>query len=134
MHETTFLEAYPFGRRTAEVQSIGITSVIASMILNHEGAGPIAWWRALRSFDPSRSSLKLFVEQVIASQVTSVPRFQGAPNCRPVFFNAPAVMAYEATELPRNAGRVLVALSNRNRRLGCPLIDQAPLLDCFVSG
>jgi DNA-directed RNA polymerase specialized sigma24 family protein len=89
--------------------------------------------RAFPSFDPSRSSLRTFVERVIVSRVTSVLRLQHAAKRKPVFFDAPAVMEYEPIEVRVDVERVLAAVSD-DRRLACLLVDHTPGLCCFVAG
>jgi DNA-directed RNA polymerase specialized sigma24 family protein len=136
MHYTTFLEAYPFSRRAAEVRSIATASANGPMILDREDVEQqaiVGLWRAFPSFDPSRSSWRTFVERVIASRVTSVLRFHHAAKCRPVFFDTPATMEYEPIEVRIDVERVLDALLD-DRCLACLLVDHTPGLCCFVAG
>ncbi len=136
MHDTTLLEAYPFARRATEVRSMASASASGPMILDRkdvEQEAIVGLWRALPSFDPFRSSLRTFVELVIASRVTSVLRFQHAAKSKPVFCDAPAVMEYEPMEVRVDVERVLAALSD-DRRLACLLVDHTPGLCCFVAG
>jgi RNA polymerase sigma factor (sigma-70 family) len=137
MHDTTLLEAYPFAPRAAKVRSIATASAIGPMILDREDVEQeaiVGLWRALRSFAPSRSSLRTFIERVMASRVTSVLRLQHAAKRQLVFFDAPAVAEYEPMEVRFDVERVLAALSDRDRRLTDRLADHTPGLCGFVAG
>jgi DNA-directed RNA polymerase specialized sigma24 family protein len=136
MHDTTLLEAYPLACLAAKVRSIASASATGSMILDREDVEQEAivdLWRALPSFDPSRSSSRPIVELVIASRVTSVLRLQHVAKRKPAFCDAPAVMEYEPMEVRVDVERVLAALSD-DRRLACLLVDHTPGLCCFVAG
>jgi DNA-directed RNA polymerase specialized sigma24 family protein len=136
MHDTTLPEAYPFARRAVEVRSFATASAIGPMIRDRkdvEQEAIVGLWRALPSFDPSKSSLRTFVERVIASWVTSVLRFQHAAKRKPVFFGTHTVMEYEPIEVRVDVERVLAAVSD-DRRLPCLLVHHAPGLCCCVAG
>jgi RNA polymerase sigma factor (sigma-70 family) len=75
--ESTFQEAYPCARRAAQVHSTAAVLSRAFPLADREDIEQealTACWRALPRFDPSRSSLRTFVERVIANKIASLGR------------------------------------------------------------
>ena len=75
--EQMFLDAIPFAVRAARVRSASVIAVCSPAILAWEDLAQevlIAVWHALTHFDPSRASLRTYVERVAASKIASILR------------------------------------------------------------
>lgn len=124
-----FPQAYPFALKAARSQAW--EAVIRGWAIPEdrkdlEQEGLLACWRALASFEPSRASLRTFMERVVAARLASVWR---ARRCRPSFQSldrhehdkndtwAPNV------ELRSDVRRVLTSMETDDRRLVILLVD-----------
>jgi DNA-directed RNA polymerase specialized sigma24 family protein len=72
-----FLAVYPVARRAAEVRTcaaVARTTVARADRENLEQEALLAVWRALPHYNPSRASLRTFVERVAANRIASLLR------------------------------------------------------------
>jgi RNA polymerase sigma-70 factor, ECF subfamily len=88
-----------------------------------------ASWRALPQFDPSRASLRTFLERVIANRLASVRRYR---NCRPRFepLNTHQCAIGDGwaqrIELHSDLSRALAALQESDRLIALALAQYSP--------
>ncbi len=77
MPEAAFQQAYPIALRAAQVRSAACVATAGLPAAEREDLEQEAlmWvWRALPHYDPSRSSLRTFIERVIANRFASLLR------------------------------------------------------------
>jgi DNA-directed RNA polymerase specialized sigma24 family protein len=75
MHDHLFARAYPLARRAAAVRSAAAIALVPSANREDlEQQVTIALWLALSCYDPSRASLRTFVERVAANRMASLIR------------------------------------------------------------
>jgi len=131
MLEAVFVKAYSFARRAAEVRSA------AAMFTNHpasvdredlEQEAMVGLWRALPKYDPSRASLRTFVECVIATKIASVLRAQRVLRRVPDYDAPPQRLgqAIASIELRSDVEGVLAVLSDGDRQLALLLVEHTP--------
>jgi RNA polymerase sigma factor (sigma-70 family) len=75
MHDHAFARAYKLVRRVAAVRSAAAIALVPSASReDFEQHVVIALWLAISSYDPSRASLRTFVERVAANRIASLMR------------------------------------------------------------
>jgi len=77
MVEPTFEQAYPIALRAAKVRATAAVVTGAIPLADREDfeqEGLTACWRALPQFDPTRASLRTFIERVVASRIATLVR------------------------------------------------------------
>ena len=77
MLEATFRQAYPMALRAARARATAAVLSGAAHLADRDDLqqeGLTALWRALPQFDPTRASLRTFMERVVASRLASVIR------------------------------------------------------------
>jgi DNA-directed RNA polymerase specialized sigma24 family protein len=75
MHDHLFARAYPLARRAAAVRAAAAMAFVPSASREDlEQQIIIAVWLAISSYDPSRASLRTFVERVSANRMASLIR------------------------------------------------------------
>jgi hypothetical protein len=77
MLETVFAEAYPIARRAAAVRSAAALSAVTGGLFDREDIeqqAMVALWKAVSRFDPSRGSLRTFVERVMGTSNLAGPK------------------------------------------------------------
>ena len=94
-----------------------------------EQEGMVACWRAIAHFNPTRASLRTFMERVVVARMASLHR---ARHCRPRFqpleddqHHVGSAWAGEI-ELRSDVQRVLDTLPERDRRLAVTLMEHNP--------
>jgi DNA-directed RNA polymerase specialized sigma24 family protein len=100
-----------------------------------EQEGLIAAWKALKHFDPSRSSLRTFIERAVANHFCSLHRDQQRQSrFRPLQDHLCLICDCRLTELELRADvhRILNKLSRADRRLAFALKDHSPTEACRV--
>ena len=132
MAEATFEQAYPLAVRAAQVRATAavLSGVIPpSDIEDFEQEGLIACWRALDQFDPTRASLRTFVERVVASRLASLAR---AARRTPMQIHLSAkgrwLVASEADEkeIQADVERLAMAFGAQDRQLVFLLLEHSP--------
>jgi RNA polymerase sigma factor (sigma-70 family) len=132
MSDAMFERIHPFARRSAQVRA---AAQVASGTISPfdredvEQEGLMACWRALPRFDPTRGSLRTFVEHVVARHLASLRR---AHLCRPRVqslnegrHQVGSAWAREI-ELRSDVQRILDALPDADRQLTLALIEHTP--------
>jgi RNA polymerase sigma factor (sigma-70 family) len=71
--ENLFVQAYPFARRSAQVHAAAVSRIDAVLLGRDDliQEALLCLWQALRSYDPTKSSLKTYSERVVTRQVAS---------------------------------------------------------------
>jgi RNA polymerase sigma-70 factor (ECF subfamily) len=127
MLDARFEEAYPLAQRVSRVHSASAAArygLAASDREDLEQEGVVACWRALARFNPTRASLRTFLECVVAKRVISLHR---ARSCRPRLQPYSIDQGYAsdawaaAVELRSDVQRVLSRLEEIDRRLAVAL-------------
>lgn len=131
MREADFAEAYPIARRAAEVRSAAAMATNHSTIVDREDLeqeAMLGLCRALPLFDPSRGSLRTFVERVIATKIASALRAQRVLRRVPAYEVPPPCFeqATAAVEFQSDLRGVLAVLSDGDRQLALLLAKQTP--------
>ncbi len=122
-----FQEIYPTIRRVAEVRAAGVARVYGlseteRKDLEQDAVSHV--WRNLDRYDASRSSLKTFVERIVANLVTSYLRHTCAWKRCPEFHNGVARSALrwdDAANLRADVRRTLRTLPPQQLRI-CRLL------------
>lgn len=132
MLDATFQVAYPLARRAAQVRATAAVRSGAVPSFDREDLeqeGLVACWRALPRFDPTRASLRTFVERVVVAHLTSLYR---ARRCRPRLqplghdqYRAADGWA-RGIELRSDVQRVLAALQDGDRQVALALMAHTP--------
>jgi RNA polymerase sigma factor (sigma-70 family) len=132
MLEAAFRQAYPLALRSARVRSAAAVvsgDVLRSEHEDLEQEGLMACWRALPHYDPTRASLRTFVESVVARHFVSLHR---ARLCRPRFQPVHESQHLVGTdwahkiELRSDVQRVLNTLPDAEQQLAVALIERTP--------
>jgi len=131
MLEAAFRQAYPLALRSAQVRSAG--AVVSGTVLladreDWEQEALAAVWRALPRYDPSRASMRTYVERVIATRFASLGR---ARRCHPRLEPLEEHHSVGLDEIPMvefrtDFHRVSASLAERDRRLAICLMDHSP--------
>lgn len=132
MFDAVFAEAYPMARRAAARRSAAAVSAVTSGLLDREDMeqqAMVALWKALSRFDPTRGSLRTFVERVIFTDAVSTLRAQRSAkrNLGNELLPSPELWdASESVELRTDLGRVLARLRAPDKKLASLLMDHTP--------
>ena len=132
MVDELFLEAYPLAQRAAEVRSAATVRLLRAIGIDREDLEQeviIAVWRALRTFDPVRASLRTFIERVVATRVSSVTRRAIAQKRTRPDFAAPlegTVKIAVTVELHVDVRRALRTLSLADQKMARLLLVYKP--------
>jgi len=128
----SFDTAYALALRAAQIRARAAVASGAIQPADRqdiEQEGLIACRRALPYFDPTRASLRTFVEHVVRAHLISLSR---ARRCRPHFqplsddqLSAGNDWAYEI-ELRSDVHRVLGSLPDTDRRIALLLMEHSP--------
>jgi RNA polymerase sigma factor (sigma-70 family) len=121
MHDHLFARAYPLARRAAAVRSAAAIALVPSASREDlEQQVMIAVWLAISCYDPSRASLRTFVERVAANRIASLLRsvHHSGRSCEVPLEKACAVAAPDGRdELRADVRRVLAGVSEFDRRI-----------------
>lgn len=128
----TFRQAYPLARRAIGARAAA--AVATRALFTHDAQDleqecMLACWQALAVFDPSRASLRTFVERVVAARLVSLHR---ARVCRPRLlpFEDDGMAAPDSwvaeIEFRSDVCHVLSALSDTDRRIVLTLAEHTP--------
>jgi len=132
MRETTFEEVHPLalrvvGARARAAVASGVVPPADREDLQQEGL--MACWRALPHFNPTRASLRTFIERVVSARMVSLHR---ARLCRLRFepldtdrYSSGCAGAQQI-DLRSDVGRVLDTLRVADQQLACALIEHTP--------
>jgi RNA polymerase sigma factor (sigma-70 family) len=132
MLEATFEQAYPMALRAVRARSMAAVASGAGVLVDREDIqqeGLVACWRALPRFDPSRASLRTFVERVVAARLSSLRRSaRRAPASEPLkvthaLFCEPTV---EPLEVRADVERVFATLAPSELELVLLLREHSP--------
>ncbi len=126
-----FVAIYPLARRSAQVRTAAAVARATIAPADREDLvqeALTAAWRAIPSYDPSRGSMRTYVELVIASRFASLmrarrrqPIVEPLESYQPVGLNGISVL-----EFWTDFKRVLALLAERDRRLATLLMDHSP--------
>jgi RNA polymerase sigma-70 factor (ECF subfamily) len=131
VREGLFEEAYPLALRAARVRAAAAVAFGGAPAGDREDLEQEALlrvWQALPRYDPTKASLRTFVERVADSRFASLLR----PRCRQVVIEplsriSPASAdGIPAVELRVDFERVLAKLSEPDRRLARLLSEHTP--------
>ncbi|MGA3027930.1 MAG: sigma-70 family RNA polymerase sigma factor [Bryobacteraceae bacterium] len=132
MRDILFERAHPLALRAAGVRARAAVASGAVQPADREDLkqeGLIACWRALPHFNPTRASLRTFIEHVVSARMVSLHR---ARRCRPRFEpleadQHPGGCAWALKiELRLDVDRVLDTLRGADRQLALALIERTP--------
>lgn len=126
-----FEDAYPLIHRAAGVRSAAAVRLAAASPADREDLEQEAFaavWQALQHYDPSRSSLRTFVEKVVANRLVSLIR---APRWK---FKIEPLKQHQvvgldgipAAEFRIDFERIAASLPDTDRRLAAFLTDHSP--------
>ena len=128
----SFEEAYPIVCRVAGARAASLAAAYCLSLderLDLEQDAALHAWRRLSVFDPTQSSLKTYIEYVVANHLTSVIRRLRAakrqipPTCwQPDYVDSDA----NAIHLRIDVSRVLRKLPQAQRRVGHMLAHSSP--------
>jgi len=132
MGETAFAEVYPLAVRAASVRARAAVASGAVPPADREDLkqeGLMACWRALPHFNPTRASLRTFIERVVSARMVSLHRGR---LCRPRFEpleadrHSSGCAWAQQIELRSDVGRLLDTLRVADRQLARALIERTP--------
>ncbi len=132
MVEATFLEAYPIALRAAQVRATAAVVAGAIPVTDREDfeqEGVVACLHALPRFDPSRASLRTFIERVVAARLASViRRTRRSPELVPVdaLCRFPVIGDDGRREVRMSIDGVLESLHEEDRELVGLLLEVSP--------
>lgn len=131
MSNTIFERAYPLAVRAAQVRSAAAVATSGVPVHDREDLEQemvLGVWRALPRYDPSRASLRTFIERVIANRFASLLRarrrqlkvesFEGQ--------NLGTRDGIPALEFRTDVQRVVGSLAERDRRLVLRMMAHSP--------
>jgi RNA polymerase sigma factor (sigma-70 family) len=126
-----FLAIYPLARRAAEVRTAAAVARATVVPADREDLAQealVAVWRALPHYNPSRASLRTFVERVIATRFASLMRTRRRkPALEPLEHYQPVGLdGIPALEFRADFQLVSASLAERDRRLATLLLDHSP--------
>jgi DNA-directed RNA polymerase specialized sigma24 family protein len=126
-----FLTIDPLARRAAKVRAAA--AVARAMVApadreDVEQESLVAVWRALPHYDPSRASLRTFVERVVATRFASLMRvWRRQPALVPLEGHQPVGLdGIPVLEFRTDFQLVSESLAERDRRLATLLLDHSP--------
>jgi RNA polymerase sigma factor (sigma-70 family) len=128
----SFEDAYPIMRRVAGARAASLAEIYGLSLderLDLEQDAALHVWRRLGIFDPSQSSLKTFVEYVVANHLTSaIRRLRAAKRQVPPTWRSPDYVdsGADAIHLQIDVARVLGKLPEAQRRVGLMLARKPP--------
>jgi RNA polymerase sigma factor (sigma-70 family) len=129
--QALFQAIYSMARRAAGVRSAAVALATVAPYdredLQQEALAAV--WRALPSYDPSRASLRTFVERVVASRVCSFVRSANRrPTSQPLDLNSDHGVHSDIGqhELRTDIERLLMTISDSDRRLALLLMEHTP--------
>ena len=130
-----FMAVYPLARRAAEVR----TATIVCQVEDREDLvqeALAAVWHALQFFDPSRASLRTFVERIVANRVASLMRTR---RRQPVFevlqeHHLLGLDGIPTAEFRIDFQKVAASLSEPDRRFAESLLEHRPTEACRAMG
>jgi RNA polymerase sigma factor (sigma-70 family) len=131
MPDQVFEQAYSMACRAARARLAAVVSMGAlprQDCEDWEQEALMAVWRALQRFDPSRASLRTFVEMVVAARFASLMRTR---RCRPALeplddYQPVGLDGIPALEFRTDFQRVSASLAERDRGLAALLVDHSP--------
>lgn len=132
MVEATFEQAYPLALRAAQVRATAAVLSGAARNADRDDLqqeGLNACWRALPHFDPTRASLRTFIERVVAARLASVVRSaRRVPVHVPLNEAGPQPVDSESAELELRADlwQIVSSLHSGDRGLILILLDHSP--------
>jgi RNA polymerase sigma factor (sigma-70 family) len=126
-----FLDIYPLARRAAHMRSavaVAVASVAPADREDWEQEALTAVWRALPRYDPSRASLRTFVERVVTSRFASLLRaHRSKPKLEPLEeYHSVGLDVIPEVEFRTDFHSVSTSLSERDRLLATLLVDHSP--------
>jgi RNA polymerase sigma factor (sigma-70 family) len=131
MREALFESAHPLATRSAQSRSrsaVARGAIPESERRDLEQEALSAVWKALPHYNPSRASLRTFVERVVATRLASLMRARRRrPTLVPLDDYQPvALNGIPALEFQTDFHRVSASLVERDRRLASMLADRSP--------
>ncbi len=131
MSEAVFERAYPLALRSARVRSAAAVVSGGVMVADREDLEQealLAVWRALQSFDPSRASLRTFIERVVAARFTSLMRARRFwPTAEPIEeHHQIGLDGIPTVEFHMDLQWACAGLNEADRRLAMLLSDLSP--------
>jgi len=130
LNRDIFLEAGPLARRAAQVRSARAVRLLRAIGLDRadlEQEALISVWRAVSRFDPSRASLRTYVERIVESTVTTVLRRTCTQKRTPkAMSHSEPLQILVNIELRMDLDRILNGISANDRRLARLLAEHTP--------
>lgn len=131
VRDQIFAHAYPMARPAAGVRSaaaVALATVVPSGREDLEQEELAAVWRALPRYDPSRASLRTFVERVVAARFASLMRARRwQPSLEPLEeYHLVGLGGIPVLEFRTDFQRVSASLAERDRRLSAFPLDHSP--------
>ncbi len=126
-----FMAVLPLAVRAAEVRTSAAVAQAQVAPADREDLNQealVAVWRALPHYDPSRASLRTFVERVIATRFASLMRSRRRqPSFVPLEGHQPVGLdGIPVLEFRTDFQLVSESLAERDRRLATLLLDHSP--------
>lgn len=126
-----FLAVLPLARRASEVRTSAAVAQANVEPADREDMnqeGLVAVWRALPRYDPSRASLRTFVERVLTTRFASLVRSRRRRRkLEPlVEHHSVGLDGIPGVEFRTDFHRVSASLAERDRRLATLLLDHSP--------
>jgi len=132
MLESTFQQAYPLALRAAQVRATAAVLSGTAQTADREDLqqdGLTACWRALPRFDPTRASLRTFIERVVAAHLASIARSaRQVPAHVPLEAagHQPVEFGFGDIEFQADMQRVFYSLHSCDRQLVLVLLEHTP--------
>jgi RNA polymerase sigma factor (sigma-70 family) len=128
---TQFMAVLPLALRAAEVRTSAAVARAQMAPADREDVNQealVAVWKALPHYDPSRASLRTFVEWVIATRFASLMRSRRIqPALAPLEGHQPIGLdGIPVLEFRTDFQIVSESLAERDRRLAALLLDRSP--------
>ncbi len=128
----SFADAYPIMHRVAGARAASVAMTYGLSLderLDLEQGATLQAWRRLGAFDPTQSSLKTFIEYVVANHLTSAIRRLGAAKRQVPYIGwAPDFVdsGADRIHLRIDVSRVLRKLPRAQRQVGLMLVYKSP--------
>ncbi len=125
-----FVEADPLARRAAQVHSARAVRALRIVGVDRddlEQEALISVWRALSRFDPSRASLRTYVERIVRSTAASVLRKTCSQKRTPSgMSHSRPLQILSSIELRIDIDRILNGVGAHDQRLARLLAEHTP--------
>jgi RNA polymerase sigma-70 factor, ECF subfamily len=131
VHEQLLAQAFPLATRAARARSaaaVALGTITPADRDDLEQEALLAVWRALNRFDPSRASLRTFIERVVAFRLASLVRTARLhPIAEPIKEgHLIGLDGIPALQIRMDLQQVATSLRAADRQLAMLLMDRTP--------